>query len=914
MWKFRVSEKLPFWTRENANKPSKIIFDKWINENMKEVEGISINFVSFLNININTPFNGYKYIEIKNSENEEDTRYYFITAIGQTGSTDSYKYNGIIDVYASYTMDFITQNKDKEFVFLRKHEYEKTALQIEDVNISSIPKLYKNFYFEKSLFNHNESENIWYGQNLGIKGNDLMNGNKYYVFQDGVNGGYKFFPILSKTNDVTIYSSSPKKGAKKSEFTFWNGRKNGTLKQEILAEVNEAVVNAYNNGDIVEYQYRQVSEGYRFPAATVWFRDWQPIENAPYGTLPIDIYANTWYGNTAGAGLRGINYEIFVLGNSIYRKTSRNLTSSAFGAMSNVTDQGRMFKVVIYKGIPEKKEEIVKNSQTSLEIYRKKEENINKFLGIFYLPHFLNFKKYDKEEEYAFINIDPKGDNIDFFEIYKYSLSTITDKVNNKSYSTPYLLKYLNIKYYGNNINAEYRTNENSKIYIGGKLFFTDSASIISKSDDLIDLNRSIITYPYQLPIGVDTYEQYVKANRNVTDTGFSIAKQNQELQFAKSMVGGVMSFGTGAAQAVAGAVTGDIGSAVKGAMSAVNAPIDLTFDIIGQTNAINQMERKIRAQYEQANMTMGNQVQFSTIETASLTHYYDSEDGSQFEGVEISDLDESSLIQINNYIFLNGYLNPDLDTLENRLKQERQFNFIQIEAQIISSTLNLKYNQKWNNEIFSMILEQLTTGIRIWNIENIDDVEEWDDNAEWPNQPDRDDILPPQPPIRLPKKMVIKPDMSISSGTYLWLRAIGYNGFITFYNDILKIRLVNSYSSTSIEGSSFIKEQTFSFEIPSDITDLEIDLSKIDRYAVYSTSSPSNGWVATDKTTDPNNTINFTFDKFKNSNALSQFQSIKSSFRNNKKFTTSDTTNQLNLIDVNIIEEVGQNDNRRKN
>ena len=742
MWKFRVSSVLPFWTRQNENKPSKTIFEKWKNENLQEVDTISINFITFNNISINTYFNGYKYIEITNTDDPNDVRYYFVNNINQTGSTNSYKYNGVIDAYCSYVIDFIEDNKSNEFIFLRTHTYDKTCLQLEDSNIAQIPKIYKNFYFQKKQFNNVDGTNVWYGENIGISGTDLVNGNKYYVFQDGVNGGYKFFPVLSKTNKVTIYYSKPTKGKLLSTKYFWNGRKNNTLKQEIGADVNEAVVNAYNNGDIVEYQYRQVGQGYKFPAETVWFNGWTNIPNVPYGTKPIDIRLESWYGNTAGAGLRGINYTVYVLGNQVYSKSSKNLTSSAFDEMDYVTDQGRQFRVNIYKGEPTTTQVSCNNSQTGLEIYRKQQNNINKFLGIFYLPHFLNFDKFDTEGDYVFVNIDPQGDNITLFPIFDYSMSNITDKLNNPSYSTPYFLRYLNIKYYGNLINAEYRTNENSQIYIGGKLFFTDTANIISKSDDLIDLNRSIVGYPYQLPIGVDTYEKYVQANRNATDTSFNIAKQQQDMNIAKTLFGGAM----GAVKAGAQIASGNI---VGGAMSAVNAVSDTVFGMISQDQQMEQMQKRIRAQYEQANMTMGNQMQFSTIQAAALTEYYDSNDGTQFEGVEVSDLAESSLIQLNNYIFLNGYLNPQKDTLMNRIVNDRPFNYIQLDAQILISTLNINWNNnKYNNEMFQLITSILTNGVRIWNIESINNLPEWDNDEEWPNQPDRNEIQPPKPPI----------------------------------------------------------------------------------------------------------------------------------------------------------------------
>lgn len=752
MYKFRISNALPFWAKNNDNKPSLEVFNKWKQDNLVEATNITVNFLDFQNIMINTEFNGIKYIEIKNTIDEHDTRYYYVNNVDTVGSNNTYRFRGVIDVYASFTINFIQENLSTELVFLRKHEYDKKALQIEDTNLQELPKLYKNFYFKKTLFNHDENSNIWYGNKAGLLGDDLVNANKYYVFKDGPNGGYKFFPICSKALDATFYYEQQVQGNKIFEGEFWNGRSNGNLRQEIPDNVNQAIVNAYENNQIIKYYYKKVNYGYRFPAHTVWLSNWNLINNVPYGTLPIDITAYNVSGNNAGAGLKYIDYTINVLGNQIYHAKYINITSSKFGDIDYVRDNGRLFKVEIFENNPVTQTKKIKNSITGLEQFRRKEENINKFLGIYYLPHFFNFSKFDFEEDYVYITINPTGDKIGLFNIFDYNISNITNKLNNSTYSTPYFLKYLNIKYYGNNINAEFRINDMNKIFIGGKLFFTDTCNIVSKSDNLISLDKSVISFPYQLPIGVDTYEQYVKANRNVTDTGFAIERQKQDMNIAKTLFGGAM----GGVKAAAKAATGDF---VGAATTAISAASDTTFGMIGQIQGMQQMEQKIRTQYQQANMTMGNNIQFSNIANAALTEYYDDDNGEQYEGVEISDLDENSLVQMNNYIFFNGYLNPEKDTLTNRLNKNRKFNFIQIDAQLLMIIINIKYNaQKLNNEIYSMIVDQLTNGVRIWN-ENIDDVDlpTYDDNEVWPDQPNdtRPEIKPEKPPL-LPTTLTI--------------------------------------------------------------------------------------------------------------------------------------------------------------
>lgn len=752
MYKFRVSNVLPFWAKNNDNKPSLKVFNDWKENNFKEIDNITINFLDFQNISINTEFNGIKYIEIKNTIDENDTRYYYVNTIETVGSNNTYRFSGIIDIYASYTINFINENLDTELVFLRKHQYDKKALQIEDSNLQSLPKLYKNFYFEKILFNYDETKKVWYGNKTGLSGDDLLNANKYYVFKDGPNGGYKFFPIFSKTLDATFYYEEKVKGDRVFYGEFWNGRSNGSLKQEISDEINNAVVNAYENNKIIQYYYKKVNYGYKFPAHTVWLTGWNLINDVPYGTLPIDVSAYNTSGNNAGAGLKYIDYTINLLGNQIYHAKHTNITSSKHGDIDYVRNNGRLFAVEIFENNPILKTKKIKNSITGLEEYRRNEQNINKFLGIYYMPHFFNFNKFDFENDYVYVTINPTGDTIGLFPIYNYNISNLTDKLNNSTYSTPYFLKYLNIKYFGNLINAEFRVNDLNKIFIGGKIFFTDTCNIISKSDSLISLDKSVISFPYQLPIGVDTYEQYVKANRNVTDTGFAIERQKQDLAIAQNLFGGTIGAIGSASKSVGKALTGDVSGAFGAAADTIGKIGGTAFGMIGQIQGMQQLEQKIRSQYQQANMTMGNNIQFSNIANAALTEYYDNENGEQYEGVEISDLDENSLIQMNNYIFFNGYLNPEKDTFKNRLDINRKFNFLQIDAQLLINIINVNYDQnKMNNEIYSLITEQLINGIRVWNedIEKVD-LPVYDDEEEWPDQPSdtRPPITPELPPI----------------------------------------------------------------------------------------------------------------------------------------------------------------------
>lgn len=742
MYQFRISKVAPFWARNNENKPNQTIFTNWLNTNMKRVDNLPIKFNNFATFTINGNYNDVKYIEITNTTDTNDVRYYYVDGISLDGGNNTYEYYGVIDIYTTYTLKFINDNINNEFVFLRQHNYDKKCLQIRDKYLDEIPKIYASYYFKKSLFNKDTSTNIWYGNSIGIKdNNDLINSNKYYVFKDGVNGGYSFYPILSKSTNVDLYYQQRVKGTLKTELNYWNGKAGNEERVEISDSINTAVVNAYKNNDWVEYLYHPVD------GLGINFWEWKAIENVPYGTLPIDIKAESNQWNQAGVGIKQASFDIYLLGNNIYHLRTGNTLAWDHTNQWNHCKEFRQLKVRVYNATTTWTKRNVKNSFTDLEILRKQPNNINKFVGIFYLPHFLNFdaKRLNFQGGYVYLNINPQTDNIGLFKIYEYQLSNITDKLNNPTYSSEYFLRYLNIKYYGNNINAEYRTNNQHNIFIGGRLFFTDTANIICKSNDYISLNSSIINYPYQLPIGVDTYEQYVKANRNVVETGFNIARKEQQLSFAKSIVGGVV-------DGVASATKFGTGNVIGGVAGAVSGGINLGFDIFNQFQGLDNQEAQIRAQYQQANNTMGNEIQFSNIETAALMEYYNDNSQEQYEGVEVCELEKNVLILMNNYIYLNGYMLPNNDTFNNKINNSRVFNYIQLDATLLQNQLNIIYDEKkYNNDIYQMIKEQLIAGIRIWN--KIDEkLPEYDDNVNWPNQPETDrPTLPPQnPPLRV--------------------------------------------------------------------------------------------------------------------------------------------------------------------
>ena len=740
MWKYYISTNKPWWSLNDNNKPNLEIFKKWEQDNLVEIDYLFINTLDPYSISINSTYNNIQYLKIVDINDSTNTRYYYINSI-ELIDTNSYKYNMVVDIYTSYTLPLIYNNYNKLFTFLRVMNYQHKCLEYTDNILEEIPKIYTKYYFRKLLFNN--SGEWWYNNYFGIKNCDV-NVNRYYVFNDGVGGGYTFYPIMSKNSTPSITQKNYTQGSLINTYTFKNTLYNGELTRDIPQELNIALNDAYSSNKIIKWYASNVSKTFIFPSETIILNGYSEIKNVPFGIKPIDFNFNVDIGNSGGAGLKYINSQVFMLGQEIIYKSYSNLTVAAFDEIKKIPRDVN-FKVEIYNvNTSGKVEKTLNNTIDKLEELRNTDEKANKFVGIFYLPHLLNFKKVNIDpNNYLYITIDPKGEYIEPYPIFEYLLSGIEDKLNNTSYSTPYLLKWLNIKYYGNNINTEYRLNYQNRVYITGLMLFTDSLNIVSKTDDLLSLNDSIISLPYQLPTGIDTYLNYVKANRNSTNTSFQLAKQEANIKFNQSIIGGVNNWINSGVSAVGSVLSGDIAGAASSAVSGITNWSNVAFDLQSQVFNMKKMINNIRAEYTDKRNTLGTQILFSTISDASLITYYNDSTSDQYEGVELLDLDPSILSIINNYLLLNGYFLPHNTSFNEAINNDRKFNFIQLDNTIINENINLNIPQLITNDILAIVKEMLVNGIRIWNIEDIT-IPNYNTDEEWILN--KDNYTPQQP------------------------------------------------------------------------------------------------------------------------------------------------------------------------
>lgn len=785
----KFSNKLPYWARETDNKCS-----------IKELENFYQNMQSFEG-NLNFVDDEYITLISKENPNINNNKFKYYIAFEQDGLRRYYYYDNVhsinnnnyvctykLDFYATFTILFIRENLESEFTFLRTHAYKPLCLQYNEKFLEDLPKIYSEYKFVKCKFDSTEimtdegKQTLWYTQNRGISGEATINANKYFVFRNNHGVGYKFYPVLSLYGNTSIweanysYENEPYK-----EGFFYHGHasgQGGTVaasgyekdEYEIPAEANDNISTAYIKGDKIIYKFPEPwVKGYWGSANGdlgyyVIFKYFGQSSSAvkyeaDYGVMPRDIKQNCSLYNNFGGGLWSCYCDAIKNGNVIGKTyTDANGLPTIVGNQSwlnTQTKEGTKIKYEIYKRINNfagtYSKKVVNNSYPNLDTFMRKEENINKFVGVFYAPHFLNMNNVYYEDDKVYVLMDTNN-QLDYFKIYQYELSNVENKINNDTYSTPYLLKYLNVKYYGNLINSEYRINDRNILTIGGDYFYTDTSYLISKNNDLISLNNSIIQYPYMLPICIDKYEQYVAANRNSTDVAYSNLKKQVELQRQQTnfngiidiiqgdMNGGLNSFGS--------LLKGDVFGAIKGG---TNQPFNIAKGIGNLIYKNKSLDLKLEttqasmlAQYNKAFNTMGNVFLYSNVESAILKNYYDAID-EQYEGVEVSYLDKSTLILINNYIYLYGYFYQQTLKLKDMLNEERKFNYIQVDKLVLANQLNI--NKQWfNNNIFAKICEDLSNGIRIWNKFEItkDDIF----NPEDVKPPYNPNLPKPNPPV----------------------------------------------------------------------------------------------------------------------------------------------------------------------
>ena len=519
----------------------------------------------------------------------------------------------------------------------------------------------------------------------------------------------------------------------------------------ILNETNNidyVIRDAYNNNKAIKWEILKPNykaNGYShwntlesFLNNTCNEKNWVDITNKIiYGTLPtMFVNDNKWYTLVAGS-----SYE------HVYASFLRSVEISKFTGYSNAWDGSwelqfndkvsfyysyqtyelikNYFNTLFRIKIGNKK--YVSDKATITEVYNSiveldklklSSELSNKFLGIFYLPHILDMMDNTRfitlnDKKFLALNLTTEGLFLAPFNICNLSIDKNWNTFNNPNIANKNLFKYLKLNYYNNDFKTQYRyVNDKGTIRlgIGGLLFFTSNGVLITKPD-LLSIQEGVITYPYQLPSGVDTYINYINSTKNSSDTSYQIAKQQAIINGVFSGINGLLGIGAG----IGRAATGNPVDIIKGAGGAVASGFEGIQSITNSIMSVQYKENQLRAHYKDKNNSLGNQILES--QTQDIMWKYYNYDFGQYNIIEQRNLTTNSIKALNNVIYLYGEYYPRLAKLNDVWNIEGlDFRYIQLDKEFLALEYEKHCNAPW--DLKDAILNQLNGGLRIWDKE----------------------------------------------------------------------------------------------------------------------------------------------------------------------------------------------------
>lgn len=730
MFLYKLSKEPIFWNGENENKPSLSYFNSYIKD-MIPAAGININFDSFFSGTTTLPTKDYKYLSVYDDELDE-TKYFFIKSISRI-LKNGYVVDLQLDIYTSYVIDFLEKNKETDFMINRSHLFDDKSVQLNDDLLDSIPLVYDSVEAIKIKYPRlaNKNETYFYNEKTYIKYNnkDIRNGNKYYVFNDGDAGSYTFLPILTDFNNLVEIGKEKEEVGDLIYTDVFSAQTNesweiSTIKHK--AKIDTILKDAYENNKIIKWYYKDYIVKIESTANDINNPDnWKYVEFFPsFNTYTANFTrpnTNDWWWIVAGT-MYDTRYDIYLNGIFLFN----NLVRTDYSTIGNLNRPNKpdkigfnfqQIKIEVYDRKITKTNkfniELVNNSLEKLEKIKFSQEWSNKFLGIYYLPNIINMDRdfrFQKliESNTLYFSLKPNGNTIRDFKLLEIDFSPL--KYNNPTISNINILKYLKVKYYDNNISVALRLNENNLV-LGGILQFSQNGFLISKSP-LLSLSNSIIGYGYQLPSSTDNYRNYVNANMNSANNSYRIAKQEMQMGIASSAVNmgfdGISNMGT-AASAMG---DGGIGKVVSSVSSTYQGLFNGGMNIANQVLKKKNMEKTMRAQYADKKNQLGNTISPSNISDSSLVFYND--DGDYYESLEINNLSKTSVIMLNNILFLYGNFLPQLGKLKTFLDIDfNGFRYIEFDGGYLAMWLK---QQNFELNVISLIIGELTSGVRIWD------------------------------------------------------------------------------------------------------------------------------------------------------------------------------------------------------
>lgn len=709
-YEYAISPDKIWWDNESEDKPTQDYINafEWV-----VMEKVGLSFTSPTTATLIAPIELFKKTQyFRVSLDDGEILYYLVGGYSMLNGTN-YNLELEVDLFMTYGTPFLktieTEKVEVEVVRAHSTQLERGSLGVaplySDPMLATVPLIFDNETNKETIvpfsvsagFKREYVIDTGLGQLNTIQiaiGADILKGNMYYVFNGIDNDGkYDLIPILSEkeTQTITIHKWLGDEGVsitKEYEWDWFNGtytpgRQSGSadvanmIKQGYSIKKTQVAVNA--------------SQGF----------DVEPLRAFGWSYDPIDWNVS----NASNIVYRNINDKGRYLGSVPVFIWAPRMTFQLWNSYTLTKMNGEI--------------ETCENNLKGVEDF--KNENLNKFLGIYFLPNITTMKtpgtfyKYNTpapiiEKNIFGVKAGAGGFNINV-DLGKFDIDLTKKDTYNQTYSNSYsIIEFYQMTYYGNSKNwYKYKTtvdgNLSNNLVLNG-IFLFNAKGVVYANNPYDKSNESFIEYPGQLPSATDEYKKYVDATISTVNTGLQQMKENQN----HALMNNAFDSGMGMVKGGIQAATGNIAGGVMNGLNSVGGMFRKGGEIRRQTR---QTHDKMRSSYADAKRVKGTSFATSNImDSANIPNNYSVGVGFG-ETIESRIPELNCLKMLNNVLFFYGNYVPKIGTMDVLLPREH-FNYLEINSLWLER--NIKLNSKYSDALRNGLIEMvLSKGFRIW-------------------------------------------------------------------------------------------------------------------------------------------------------------------------------------------------------
>lgn len=541
--KIQITNQKIFWTNNSIIKPASYYLSNW-----EDVVGANVNFNNgefsdlIYKLPANESVNKQRYFRVLIGDK---WFYLFVTNMKMINALNlTFNFSVDIDIWMTYGAQVIinlTQYKNK-YMSNRGFGFAKYNAQIID------PKFKDEIVYEHLNYNINvpHTNNIYnfYDNNANYLKNinaNIYSGNKAYVFKNN-NGTYSLFPLLAKDNDNLIAKIN---GLTSQTNHSWQA----VFAQQMSGFAhNDFYINAntiYNYKSDANTWANQIANMYNY------LRNYKNANlKVSYITFRYEENGNNFYFNPPSSQYQNLNnYDLLDYLERISYFSSatyftlglkNNLVDTNFNYtyMNNVNFLSSKklhleFNIIDEAYYATGNEFYIYNNDNYLESY--KISNINRFLGIYYVPNVFYFSNIIKNivhnnNNLIYYNLDINGIsfklNLPDLNIFRPTAANVLED----GFSDEFSKSLYKINYFNNELNYANLNLTNNKLDV--KYIFNNGA-VLFYNPNFSSIANGILNLGGPLPSATDDYQLYVNSSLSSVNANLLAAKENQQLQNA---------------------------------------------------------------------------------------------------------------------------------------------------------------------------------------------------------------------------------------------------------------------------------------------------------------------------------------------------------------------------------------------